>query len=318
MGHIAEALKLAERQQTERNRLAGHDVLAATQGGHALLDNAAVERPPRTCSHLPRPSDDMVWPRAEAAGRSEGELLHDPLHDILPGTELNADWKVDPTIVAIHDKTGSVAEQYRAIRTWLLCRARANERTCLAITSSVPGEGKTVTTANLAVVMAEIRRMRVLALDCDLRQGELASRFCVPGTPGLVELLSGQVKLDEVLKPTPLGNLFVLPAGQLGQTNPTELLNSTSATRVFDEIRERFHYTLVDTPPVQRVSDVGVIGALCSAVVVVVRLHRTATHLVRQSVQWLQSNQLNVMGSIATGSSLRDAMEGYCPSRNGE
>jgi len=220
-------------------------------------------------------------------------------------------WDVHHTVVAHTDRSGSITEQYRAVRTWLLRRVTTGEKPCLAITSSVPREGKTVTTANLAVTMAEVRHMRVLVVDGDLRQGALARLYRAPNTPGLADVLAGRVSLADTIQETPLGNLSFLPAGVCHDLNPTELLNSTTAAHVFDEIRDRYHYVLVDTPPVQRLSDVGVIGALCSGVLMVVRMHKTPAHHVRQSVHWLQSNNLPVTGCVAAACSVRAARFTY-------
>ena len=199
----------------------------------------------------------------------------------------------------------------RAVRTWLLRRSTAGERSCIAITSSVPREGKSVTTANLAVAMSEIRHMNVLAVDADLRQGHLASMFKLPNSPGLADVLAGRATLKEAIIKTPLGNLSFLPAGASQELNPTGLLNSTVASSVFEEIRERYHYVFVDTPPVQWLSDIGVIGALCSSILMVVRMNKTPSNLVKQSVNWIRSNNLNVIGCIAAACSLNAARYGY-------
>ncbi|MCZ6817628.1 MAG: CpsD/CapB family tyrosine-protein kinase, partial [Planctomycetota bacterium] len=202
-------------------------------------------------------------------------------------------------VVAVHDRTSSIVEQYRAIRTWLLSHTALGEHNCVAITSSVALEGKTVTTANLAVVLAEVRHMNVLVVDADFRRGSLAQQFRTENSPGLADVLAGKIQLSEAIAQTPISNLSFLPASKCFGLNPTELFNSKSASLVFDEIRERYHYVLVDTPPVQSFSDVGVIGALCTGIVMVVRMRKTASTLVRQSVQWLQANNLNVIGCIA-------------------
>lgn len=296
MGHIAEAMKKARIQREERQTAS-----ESSENALALLVGAPEARsghgaPSRFAPRLNEPGCELHRPTADAVSPSAGS------------------WDVNPTLVAQVDKASPITEQYRAVRTWLLCRTRPNERTCLAVTSSMPQEGKTVTAANIAVVMSEIRRMRVLAVDCDLRRGDMAGLFGLSRAPGLADVLSGRARLDEVILPTPLPNLSVLPAGELGEANPTELLSSVAAARVFDEIRERFHYSVVDTPPVHRVSDVGVIGTLCTGVVMVVRMHKTPTSIVRQSVQWLQSNNLNVMGTIATGCSPKDAISNDRPS----
>jgi len=141
--------------------------------------------------------------------------------------------------------------------------------------------------------------MQVLAVDCDVRQGALAKLFRLADSPGLTDILSGRARLTDAIVDTPIPNLKVLPAGACGAANPTELLNSRASTNLFDEIHESFHYVVVDTPSVQRSSDVAVIGALCGGVVMVVRMHRAASQVVKKSVRWLQSNNLHVMGCIA-------------------
>jgi capsular exopolysaccharide synthesis family protein len=226
-------------------------------------------------------------------------------------------WDVDPSVVAGRQSESSLAEQYRAVRTWLLVRSQNAKHSALAITSSVPREGKSVTTANLAIVMTEVRRLRVLVVDGDMRQGSLARLLRIEQSPGLADVLAGRAELDGAIIRSPIRNLDILPAGHCAGINPTELLNSASAARSFGEIRDRYHVCLVDTPPVQRVSDVGVIGPLCSGVLFVVRMHRTASHLVRQSLHWLQSNNLNVMGCIATACSQRDTIYTYRPGLDG-
>src|SRR5439155_25287331 len=123
------------------------------------------------------------------------------------------DWGVHPSLVTVTDRASTIAEQYRAVRTWLLSRIAPGERPCLAITSSVPREGKSVTTANLAVVLAEVRHMQVLAVDCDLRQGSLSRLFNLPMKAGLADVLSGRTSLADAILRTPIGNLSVLPAG---------------------------------------------------------------------------------------------------------
>lgn len=323
MGHIAEALKRARQEREDQLRL-----------GEAPRAASLAEQ------RMDRPADSFTPQLIELPGesRSPGAVESDRtdkgprrLADLLrPGLTRLRDqgsdettaaiappvqWDVEAPLVTLRERSSSIAEQYRAIRTWLLCRVKPRDRTCLCITSSIPGEGKTVTVANLAVAMSEIRRMRVLALDCDLRQGALAGLFKLSRSPGFTDVLSGEATLDEAIVQTPIPNLCILPAGRLKDANPAELLNSAAAARIFDEVRDRFHYTLVDTPPVQSVSDVGVIGALCTGLVMVVRMHKTASHMVRQSITWLQSNNLNVMGCVATGCSLKDATYSY---RSGE
>jgi capsular exopolysaccharide synthesis family protein len=316
MGRIAEAIKKARQEREEQFRLG--------------LADREVKPVEKTCSAVAR----QVQPAAAAKDRVAAAVLDRmasaaggrgvqgmaAVRGLVSGISSKADsaplgpmptWDVHPTVVCVHERSSSVAEQYRAVRTWLLRRNTAGEHLSLAVTSSIPREGKSVTAANLAVCMAEVRHKSILAVDCDLRQSSLSRLFKVSNVPGLAEVLAGKATLAEAIAPTPLGNLFILPSGCCQGINPTELLNSPMATRAFDEIRERYHYVLVDTPPVQKLSDVGVIGALCTGILMVVRMHMTPSNLVRQSLHWLQSNNLNVIGCVAASCSLRDARHMY-------
>ncbi|MEK6644628.1 MAG: CpsD/CapB family tyrosine-protein kinase [Planctomycetota bacterium] len=283
MGRIADAIKKADSERREKLRVG---VIGSTRPDGDLRTGAALS--------------SQGIPLSSANGSVQ--VISPPSRQAMATVTLpSLSWDVHPSVVAIHDRSGSITEQYRAVRTWLLSRLNPGERSCIALTSSVPREGKSVTTANLAAVLAEVRHMNVLAVDCDFRQSSLAKLFKLPAGPGLADVLAGRANLNEAITKTPLGNLSILPAGNAGDLNTTELLHSRMTSRVFDEIRERYHFILVDTPPVQRSSDVGVIGTLCTGVVVVVRMHETASHLVRQSVRWLQSNNLSVMGCVAAG-----------------
>ncbi len=300
MGRIAEALKKAQEERSSRLRAGGRSDSPDIRGTVLTPDS-----PGRT-------------PLRESVARS-AQLDVDVRYATLPNQGIDSPtpmaprsaWAAHPNVVALYDRSCAITEQYRAVRTWLLRRNTTGRHECIAITSSIPREGKSVTTANLAVVMSEVRHMSVLAMDCDLRQGSLAKLFKVPDSPGLADVLSGEASLAEAIKTTPFGNLSYLPAGVCRGRNPAELLNSRTAARVFEEIRERFHFTLVDTPPVRRLSDVGVIGALCTGIVMIVRMNKTASHLVRQSLHWLQANNLDVIGCIAADCCVRGARYEY-------
>ncbi|MCB9858117.1 MAG: CpsD/CapB family tyrosine-protein kinase [Phycisphaerales bacterium] len=311
MGRIAEAIKRAERERANIKAARIDTVDEAAVAFQAEGDAIATMEAPSPVaepgtSNKPRhrlriPAARKVLNRFSPAGLRKDDAI------VVPTPH----WDVHSTVVAARERSSPVTEQYRAARTWLLRRNTAGKHACVAITSSIPKEGKSVTTANLAVTMAEVRHLNVLAVDCDLRQGSMARLYKMPNTPGLADVLTGRVTLDEAIAQTPISNLWTLPAGARHDLNSGELMNSRAATRVFDELRERFHYILVDTPPVQSLSDVGAIGALCTGVILVVRMNKTASHLVRQSLHWLQSNHLNVLGCIASDCRTKGARYEY-------
>lgn len=290
MGRIADALKKAEQERAIRQA----DRAETAPGSGGSSGTADVQ---------PVPPNELVDRPAILTNRFTSE-----------GSPAEASNQVDPSVVAWTDRSSQIAEQYRAARTWLVSRTKPGERNCIAVTSSISREGKSVTTANLAVTLAEIRHLRVLAMDGDLRGGVLGGLFGVPSSPGLADLLIGRCSLSEVLVKTALPNLWVMPAGRTGDpSGVAELLNSKALARTMEQIRERYDYILVDTPPVQRLADVGVIGALCTGIIMVVRMHKTPAHQVRQSVSWLQLNRLNVIGCIASACRMPSARYAYDP-----
>jgi capsular exopolysaccharide synthesis family protein len=314
MGRIAEALRKAQQERTEKLRL--HFCEASGQHSPSAV-------------LLPVAEDGGASPAATAGasqpagGTILGELNLDTrqdrlglLEDSSSGSPVTAvgikksrpaaglgpvpEWDIHPSVVAVGERNSSITEQYRAVRTWLLRQAVGEERTCLAVTSSVAKEGKTLTVANLAVVLAEVRHLKILAVDVDFRRSQLAGLLKLPNSPGLADVITNRTTLDEAIHSTPLGNLSIVPAGNCQDVNPAEIINSTALARAFEEFRDRYDFVLVDTPPVQRLSDTGVIGALCTGILVVVRMNSTPAPLVQQSVRWLQANNLNVVGCIAT------------------
>ncbi len=330
MGRIADALKKAQRERDAKLRLGldAPDQRGGTAPGaaapHGAASNSAVAASP-----LDRVADVRVQAGTRAdAGPANDDGVRVPPHAPDPRQPLPSaaepaaywprdrrspplaplpKWDVASVVLAVHDRSSSIVEQYRAVRTWLMSHSTLGEHNCVALTSSVAQEGKTVSAANLAVVLAEIRHLNILAVDADFRRGSLAKLYHLKNSPGLADVLSGRAALADTIVQTPLRNLSFLPAGKCLGLSPTELFNSHQASLVFDEIRERYHFVLIDTPPVQSYSDVGVIGALCSGIVVVVRMHKTPSTLVRQSVQWLQSNNLNVIGCIAAATNRKAA-----------
>lgn len=310
MGRIADAIKRAER---ERANVKNARLKASEPRSVATLEPPSVATIDDAPDDAKAPVLNRATERVTApfAGKARNRFAPDGLRRDDAIVTPTPHWNVHSTVVATRERNSAVTEQYRAARTWLLRRNTAGKHACVAITSSMPKEGKSVTTANLAVVMAEVRHLNVLAVDCDLRQGSMARLYKMPNTPGLTDVLTGRVKLDEAIASTPAPNLWTLPAGARHDLNSGELLNSRAASRVFDELRERFHYILVDTPPVQSLSDVGAIGALCTGVILVVRMKKTPSHLVRQSLHWLQSNHLNVMGCIASDCRTKGARYEY-------
>lgn len=162
----------------------------------------------------------------------------------------------------------AVCEAYRSLRTALLLSS-AEELKTIAITSAEPGEGKTSTTTNLAVVLAQMER-RVLILDCDLRRPRMHKVFDMPNQIGVVNYLARHEDIEQQLVATPVPNLWVCTSGPI-PPNPSELLASERMRSLLLTLRQRFDYVLLDTPPVLPVVDAAIVGQLVDGVVICAR-----------------------------------------------
>lgn len=281
MGRIAEALKRAEQERARH------------------LDQGPGQDP-SDCAQPESLSEDCATALldGDAAADDSPEPVHRPFvvhaQPIVPEA-------VDRRVVAFHNPSCTIAERYRSVRTRLLTANPGGSPRLHAVTSSMPREGKTVTTANLAYCMAELRHLRVALVDLDLRQRGLSRLFGVAGQPGMAEVLRGERTLADVCIPAVRANLHLIPAGDLGGQCPSELLTGERVRSVFREISARFHYGLVDTPAANTVADLGLIAPLCHSVVLVIRMNRTPEPLVRRCVKMLQANGTAIVGSILAG-----------------
>jgi succinoglycan biosynthesis transport protein ExoP len=206
--------------------------------------------------------------------------------------------QVDRAIVAFHDRHSAVCEQYRGLRARLLSMNPTRAAQALVITSAVPEEGKSVSALNLALVMAEGGEHRILLVDADFRRASLARLLNLQRSPGLAEVLRREVRVDDALRPTPLPNLKVLPAGKVTDNAYGELLGSGHTAALFTEFRSAFDYTFLDTPPITTVSDVSLLAPQCDGALVVIQMHGASEPTVQQAIRTLQANNIRVLGAI--------------------
>ena len=174
-------------------------------------------------------------------------------------------------IVLRQDQSSKEAlEAYRALRTRLMrAQSKAGFKT-IAITSSLPGEGKTLTTMNLGLCYAQLPQQRVLVIDGDLRTCGLTALLDHPRTLGLAEVLASKATLDEAIVATNQKNFFVLPAGTISSP-PPELFTGSHWQELLGRCSELFEVVLIDTPPIIPLADFELISVACQGVVVVVR-----------------------------------------------
>jgi capsular exopolysaccharide synthesis family protein len=280
MGRIAEALKKAERERRERIPCAP-----------------------------PMPDPPMPAPPTAADARPAAPPEPTRVERTQPVRTLSD--SLSESLVAYYDPSSVVVEQYRSLRTRLLSMNPNDEHSVLAITSAVPKEGKSVTALNTGIILAEIQHLRVAVVDGDFRRSSLARLLHQPSSPGLADVLQGEAPYEAMIQPTPLPNLFFVAAGETRGRTATEMLASEGMPSTFRKLQAQFHYVIVDTPPATTVTDVGIIGQLCKAVIVVIRMNRTPGPVVRRAVRLLQVNNIPVAGCVLVGHSERNSRYGY-------
>ena len=190
-----------------------------------------------------------------------------------------------------------VAEAYRTLRTNIEFSALDKPIQTLLVTSAVPGEGKTVTAANLAVVFAQAGR-RVLLVDADLRKPGVHIIFDLPNAHGLTTLLRGaDVSLDSVVQATEQENLRVLTTGPL-PPNPAELAGSKRMRTVVDLLTGSEDLVIFDSPPLQAVTDAAILGSFLDATVFVIDAQRSKRRVIRPAREALAKAGANVLGAV--------------------
>ena len=182
----------------------------------------------------------------------------------------------------LHDPRSPIAEAFRSVRVNMQYLAAGLDKRVIGVTSSVPGEGKSFCTVNLAAELAQSGR-RVAVLECDMRRPTLAGYFGINprAAHGLSTYLTGESTLDEARNPTSIEGLDVLCCGPLPQ-NPTRLIESPRLAELMQQLREEYDYLLVDIPPLGYVSEFLVLLQYLDAKIYVVRQNYTDRALVGQ------------------------------------
>ncbi|HVI10958.1 MAG TPA: polysaccharide biosynthesis tyrosine autokinase [Candidatus Binatia bacterium] len=190
-----------------------------------------------------------------------------------------------------------MAESYRALRTSLLLSNLGAPPKVIMITSALPQEGKTTTSINCAVVLAQ-KGIRVLLIDADLRRPSIHKTLGMGPRSGLSNVLTGSADLQSAItRSNVLPNLSILPAGT-PPPNPAELLASPNMRDVLEQLRGQYDHIVVDTPPTLSVTDAVVLSPRADAIVLVIRSGQTTKQALRRSRDILMQVNAKVSGVL--------------------
>ena len=208
--------------------------------------------------------------------------------------------KIEPHIVAFHDPSSPVGEQYKIIRTNIQSMQSTRGLKTFVITSSINGEGKTVTGVNLVIEMArDLNGKNILLIDADMRKGRVAQYLGLDKVPGLAEILKGDVEPDATFISPNIDNLTIIPSGKAPK-NPAELLGSKKMKVLLESLRARFDYIFIDSPPVMLLTDPCILGAMADGVIMIAQAGRTQREIIKHAQQRLAQAHANVLGFIVT------------------
>ena len=228
-----------------------------------------------------RPAPAFEPPAAEPDSRRDGAPAHETTGSVSA---------LSPLFVAATQPTSPAAEQYRLLRTRLEGRDRGRRPQLLLVTSPGPGDGKTTTSANLALTIAQDFNHNVVLVEADMRRPTLASLCGVSRDRGLVDVLMGGAALEDVLVQLPEQNLFVLPAG-LMSSRAAELLGSSMMNRLIETLRARFSRIVVDSPPVT-LADTHVLARLADGILIVVRSGVTSRVALEHTLEGVERDRI--------------------------
>lgn len=190
----------------------------------------------------------------------------------------------DGPVLTSHGEANHIAEEsYRTLRTRLLRLQATSGIRSVLFTSTVPGEGKTLTTINTALCFTQLHEMRTLVVDGDLRTRGLSKLIGAPSGPGLGDILAGRVRYEDAILGTDHPNLFALSAGTPAGA-PPELFASLAWKEFLGWCGETFKLVLIDAPPILGLSDIDLMSNGCDGVLMVVRANRTKRQLLRKAV----------------------------------
>lgn len=247
-------------------------------------------------------------------GSESAEIkLQQPVLAVLPA--LTGEALENVATLFLREPNSHHAEAIRTARTGIQLSDVDQRHRLIMVTSSVPAEGKTSTSINLALALAQTKR--TLLIDADMRRPQVGVRLgMAANAKGLSNLVTGSSTLKECVHQIEGSSLLVMPSGDV-PPNPLDLLVSQRFKDVLRHLQPQLDFIIIDTPPVELVSDAVAVAPMMTSTIYVVRATETPVPVIRKGLSRLQRGGANIMGVIVNGLNFDDAQRYYGESVNG-
>ena len=200
-------------------------------------------------------------------------------------------------------------EAFRVLRTNMQFVDVDNDSKVFVVTSSLPGEGKTTTSENLAITLAQAGQ-RVCLVDGDLRRPKIADNLRLESTVGLTTALVGNIDMADAIQQSPVSGLSVLTSGAT-PPNPSELLQSHAMADALAQLRKTFDVIVIDAPPLLPVTDAALLTSQADGALLVVRHGKTTKDQVRHAVERIEAVGGRTLGAVLNMVPTRGSSDGY-------
>ncbi|MCB0722423.1 MAG: polysaccharide biosynthesis tyrosine autokinase [Ignavibacteriae bacterium] len=230
----------------------------------------------------------------------------------IPNIEnMNANTGIESEFVVYLRPTSAVSESFKALRTRIqFSKLQSRPLQTILVTSSIPSEGKTLVSVNLAGSFAQAGK-KVLLLDCDLRKPKVHTFFKEERYPGLSDYLFNNVTFEEIVRETALEGMYFITSGTI-PPNPSELLGSLQMKKFLDFLRDKYDYIVIDSPPLITVTDSEILFNITDGTVLIAQANKTPTETFWKTYQTLYNrNPHNLLGCVLNNFSFKSSYGYY-------
>jgi len=224
--------------------------------------------------------------------------------------EINAFESLDSRLAVVHAPASVTAEAMRSCRTSVFFEtSNIPGGKVIQCTSPLPGDGKSTIAGNLACAIAQSGK-KTIVVDCDLRRPQLSDNFSVSDKQGLTDVLDGRCEVVEAVHDTPIETLKVMPSGPI-PANPAEALTLPDMNQLFEVLRQKFDYILVDSPPLLLVTDPSILASYADGVLLAVKVRRKSKPNTREAARILSGVGAKILGVVVNNSDESGKSDGY-------